>query len=172
MRCTKHDIIKERYEHGLIDIKPFSTLIDNFHTDINVGLLVRTAAALGAREIFIVGQKEWQRNVACTADRFIPIHHCENNHDMYEFLIQKNYSIICLEQTSDASFLPYNEYPENPVFVLGNETTGISDFWLNKTDKIVQIKMFGGPKSLNVNVAAGILFADYLNYKEQHEKTS
>lgn len=60
MRPTKYEIIKERYDKGLIDLKQFGVLIDNFHTDINVGLLVRTAAALGSREIFIVGQKEWQ----------------------------------------------------------------------------------------------------------------
>ena len=170
MRHTKYDIIKERYEQGLVEINSFSTLIDNFHTDINVGLLIRTAAALGAREIFIVGQKEWQRNVACAADRFIPIHYCDNNDDMYSFLVQKNYNIVCLEQTNEAAFLPYREYPAEPVFVLGNETTGVSDFWLDKAGKILQIKMFGGPKSLNVNVAAGILFSDYINYR--HEKTS
>jgi RNA methyltransferase, TrmH family len=162
MRPTKYDFIKERYEKGLVEQKPFSVLIDNFHTDINVGLLIRTAAALGAREIFIVGQKQWQKNVACAADKFIPISYCDNNDDMYE-LIKNTYRIVCLEQTADASFLPSQNYPENPIFVLGNETTGISEFWLDKANKTVQIKMFGGPKSLNVNVAAGILFADYLN---------
>ncbi len=160
-RPTKYEIIKERYDKGLIEIKPFSVLIDNFHTDINVGLLVRTAAALGAREIFIVGKKEWQRNVACAADKFIPISYCESNDGICELI--KNYSIVCLEQTDNAEFLPSKNYPANPIFVLGNETTGVSPFWLDKANKIVQIKMFGGPKSLNVNVAAGILFTDFLN---------
>lgn len=161
MRQTKYEIIKERYDKGLVETKSFSVLIDNFHTDINVGLLIRTAAALGAREIFIVGQKEWQRNVACAADKFISISHCEDNDSMYQLI--KNYDIVCLEQTDAASFLPFNKYPVNPIFVLGNETTGVSPFWLEKAREIVQIKMFGGPKSLNVNVAAGILFMDFIN---------
>lgn len=162
-RKTKFNIIKERYENGLVIPQPFSILIDNFHTDINVGLLVRTAAALGASEIFIVGEEEWQHNVACAADKFIKINHFNNNHDMYEVISGTKYNIVCLEQTVDAEFLPIKKYPEKPIFILGNETTGVSEFWLNKAKLIAQIKMLGGPKSLNVNVAAGIIISDYLN---------
>ena len=49
------------------------------------------------------------------------------------------------------------EYPDKVALVLGNEANGISEFWINESDFLVKIPMFGKAESLNVAVSSALL---------------
>lgn len=53
----------------------------------------------------------------------------------------------------------YNEveYSERCALVVGNEANGICDFWIENSDKIVKIPMYGKAESLNVAISAALL---------------
>ena len=49
------------------------------------------------------------------------------------------------------------KYPEKTALILGNEANGISDFWIDNSDILVKIPMFGKAESFNVAISSGIL---------------
>lgn len=49
------------------------------------------------------------------------------------------------------------EYSEKTAIVVGNEANGISDFWIENSDSLVKIPMFGKAESLNVAISSALL---------------
>ena len=53
----------------------FHVAIENFQHDANIGTVVRTANAFGARAVHIVGRKQWNRRGAMVTDRYQHVLH-------------------------------------------------------------------------------------------------
>ena len=50
-------------------------------------------------------------------------------------------------------------YADGCVLVLGNEANGINDFWIENSDLLVKIPMFGKAESFNVAISAALLMS-------------
>ena len=80
--------------------------------------------------------------------------------DIYDFLKDKNYRFLgaALTEGSKSMYDLKLTKSKQPIAIcLGSEDFGLSDFWLTNSEHVV-IPMRGISDSLNVSVAAGILF--------------
>lgn len=165
----------------IINQEKMIVILENIRSAHNVGAIMRTADAIGAEKLYLIGttpspldkfgriQKEIEKT-ALGADKNIPWEHRETTRLLITKLKKAGYEIYALEQATDsvdiAKFVP----PENGNYtiILGNEVDGVSKSTLKAVDKKIEIPMFGKKESLNVSVAFGILaYASYLNKKRR-----
>jgi len=52
---------------------------------------------------------------------------------------------------------------DKPMFVFGEEKSGLSDYILDNAENIITIPDFGSVRSLNVGTTSGIIMAFYRN---------
>lgn len=161
--------------HYLMQQLPVILVIDNVRSAFNVGSLWRTADAVGAERIILLGisphpsydndarlphiASEASKLIAKTAlgaEQSLPFDYYKNANDAVSHLRQQGYTLCSLEQTPAS----INLFEYKPVFPLalfvGHETTGLHSTTLALTDNIIAIPQFGQKESLNVSVAAGI----------------
>ncbi len=151
-------------------------ILENIRSAHNVGAIMRTADAIGVKEIYLVGttpapidkfgriQKEIAKT-ALGAEKNILWKNVKTIKPVIGKLKKLGYEIYALEQAPDstdiAKFTPPTD--DKYAIVLGNEVDGVSKSVLSIVNKKIEIPMFGKKESLNVSVAYGILaYADYL----------
>lgn len=135
-------------------------VLDGLQDPGNVGTILRTAWAAGLGGVLLVND---------CADVFSPkvvraamgaVYHLPSlaldNAAAQELLQQLNCELVC----ADAAGRDFRQFQiVQPVaWLLGKEATGPSDFWRGQASQLVAIPMQAGVDSLNVAVAAGILF--------------
>ncbi len=135
-------------------------VLDGLQDPGNVGTILRTAWAAGLGGVLLVND---------CADVFSPkvvraamgaVYHLPSlaldSAAALEILQQLDCELVC----ADAAGRDFRQFQNvRPVaWLLGNEAAGPSNFWRSQASKLVAIPMQAGVDSLNVAVAAGILF--------------
>ena len=85
------------------------------------------------------------------------IYHCPTIESGLKSLRSKGYQLIGLAGGVDRSLGDIGNADEKIVFVLGNETTGISESVLALCDELVCIPLESGVESINVAMAATLV---------------
>ena len=75
--------------------------------------------------------------------------------DTLDFLKDNKFKIYATSLSSKNS-IDKIKFGNSSAIVLGSESSGISKFWLDKSDKLIKIPMLGLVDSLNVSVSAAI----------------
>jgi tRNA G18 (ribose-2'-O)-methylase SpoU len=140
----------------------FAVAILNFDKEINVGGVVRLANATAAREIIIVGRKDWTKSPAAHAQAYTRIIRKVTTNDLLKYAQDENYNIVSIEITPNAKNIFSCTYPPRPLFIFGNEGRGIPKEILNKSKLILRIPQFGQIESLNVASSAAIVMYDWI----------
>jgi len=132
----------------------------------NVGLIIRSAAALGADAV-IVGERccePYYRRVARVsmgAVFDVPIRRSDDlASDLDQMAATWGVQRVATVLRDDAVALGEYQRPRDPdrvAIVLGAEFEGLDDTWLSRCDVGLTIPMSRGVDSLNVAVAAGIM---------------
>lgn len=159
---------------------PFSVAMMQLQGDFNIGTLVRNANAFGAREVFYVGNKKWDRRGAVGTYHYIDVKHFYTVDEFLDYACQ-HYTLIALEGREQVKEIvpelyvhPIFSYtwPEEPVcMIFGEEGAGLGDDVLYTCDQAVEIPQTGSVPSLNVGVASGIAMASYVaQYSKLNEK--
>ncbi|MFY9143787.1 TrmH family RNA methyltransferase [Sulfuricurvum sp.] len=132
--------------------------LDGINNPQNLGMIVRSAAASKIDGIVLPRRNSTKLSPlvmkASAGTLFkIPIYYCE---DLGDILGLKDTAIITLSShaTQDIHSL---KIPSRAVFVLGNESEGVSDAVMRASTLSVSIPMYRGVESLNVAVTAGIV---------------
>ena len=137
----------------------------NIRSRHNVGSIFRTADGAGVSKIFLCGITPAPphpniEKVSLGAEKYIEWEKCKETWRIIEKLKKENFEIVALEQAKNAISLDRTDngcrFGEKIALVLGNEVEGLSKNILKRTDKIIQIPMYGKKESLNVSVAFGI----------------
>ena len=135
--------------------------LDGIHNPQNLGMIIRSAAA--GRIDGIVLPKQGGAKLsplvmkASAGTLFkIPIYYCETLPAVLAALKEKGWSVFGLSSHADET-LHTLKVPEKAVFVLGNESEGMSDAAARLCDRAVAIPMRRGVESLNVAVTAALL---------------
>ena len=141
-------------------------ILENIRSTHNVGSLFRTADAVGAEKIYLVGvtpspidrfgreQKDISKT-ALGAEKNIAWEHVPEIFSLIKNLKNSGYKIVALEQhTNSVSEIPKSE--NKIALILGEETKGINENILSEVDYIFELPMKGKKESLNVSVAAGV----------------
>jgi len=146
---------------------PFSVLMFNLVHDFNFGSVIRSANALGAREVFYFGEKRFDRRGAVGTYNYIDVNYLASYAD---FLCLKNrYSLVGLEQSSRS--VPLNKFnwatDLQPLILIGEENLGLSSDVLDICDHIIEIPQRGSVRSINAAVAASICMFDFISKYEE-----
>lgn len=128
----------------------------------NVGSLVRTAHAVAAEEVLLVGDRDWNVEAAKTAEDFTDVTVLPDEASFLDHVRRKGWSLVAVETDPGAVSLFDAEYPENPCFVLGAERFGLPPTLIEAADLVVEIPQWGLIPCLNLAVAGSIVIYDYL----------
>lgn len=123
--------------------------------EVNFGTLIRTASCLGADFAFTVKHRYKSQTSACGHDQHFPIFRFENINELKEVV---NSPLIGVEEGGKE--LSTFRHPEQAVYLLGAEDSGLPDEVIAQCNDIVGID---SEYCLNVSVAGSIIIHDKLN---------
>lgn len=144
---------------------PVTVILENVRSMHNVGSVFRTVDAFLLEQIILTGYTPQPphrdiHKTALGATETVDWKYVATAAEAIQGLQENGYIVFALEQTKNAvsleSFLSL-DYPKLAV-VLGNEVEGVSEEALAICNGAIEIPQLGMKHSLNVSVAAGILF--------------
>ncbi len=124
----------------------------------NVGTLWRSAYILGAAFIFTVGGRRYHHQGSDVTQAWtkIPLYHYEDIDDLRRHLPHDT-RLVAVEMAPDAHPLPDYRHPEQAVYLLGNEQSGLPEPVVAACHETLCLP---GHFSLNVAVAGSIVLYD------------
>lgn len=137
---------------------PFGIGIEYPKSDVNGGVLARSANNLGASFVFTIGRK-YKRGGAdtCNASAQIPFFTFDSWDDYFN--TKQGWQLVGIEITDNAIELPKFAHPKQCVYLLGNESNGLSKEAIKRCSSIVKIP---SKNCLNVAMAGTITMYDRL----------
>jgi tRNA G18 (ribose-2'-O)-methylase SpoU len=138
---------------------PFAVLMEHWEQDFNIGTLLRNANALGAKEVFYIGEKKWDRRGAVGVQNYTRLQLLQDRTELEA--LSKRYAFVALEQSEGSVSLSRFAWPENPLIVVGSESLGVSEATLELCSHRVVIEQRGSVRSMNAATAASIAMYDF-----------
>lgn len=144
-------------------------ILDGLQDPGNIGTILRTAWAAGLGGIISVNNSADIYNPKIIRSAMGAVYNVPfiqmSNEEAQKFLQKQNYVLA----VADAEGIDYKKFKcdnKKIAWLLGSEGNGVSDFWRNKADTVISIPMAPSVESLNVAVAAGILFFSQTNFEK------
>lgn len=143
----------------------FTAVLEDIYQAQNTSAILRSAEAWAMQDIYVVENEHsfaHHQRIAKGAKDWLTVHRynqkANNSESCFQQLKNKGYRILVTALHDDA--VPLNEIDlSSPVaVVLGAELTGASATALQMADQHVIIPTYGFTESLNVSVAAGVIF--------------
>lgn len=146
--------------HSLIVEDGLYVALDGVQDPGNLGTIIRTAVAAGAKGIFLLKGTVDPYNEKCVRSTMsalcnIPIFEDVTLSEFYDFIKDNT---IKTYVTSLENEKPYHtiSYPKRTMIILGNEGNGVSREIIEMCDQAITIPMYGDIESLNVSIAAAL----------------
>jgi len=155
----EHYINEEEFISKNIDYRLIA--LDGIHNPQNLGMIIRSCAA-GEIDGIILPVKNSAKIsplvIKASAGTLfkIPIIKTENLSKTLKHLQSQRAKLYTLSSHAKKSYKNEN-YTEKTIFILGNESEGVSREIENLSDRIIAIPMQRGVESLNVAVTASLL---------------
>lgn len=151
---------------------PYAICFEHWQGDFNIGTGIRNANAFGAKEVFYLGKRKWDKRGAVGTYNYLNIKHLETIEDLKA--LNNKYTIYGVDNVPGSISLDNinNIICEckYPLFVMGEEGTGITPDVLAICKSVIKIDMYGSVRSLNCGTASGILMYELAkNYKVKNE---
>ncbi|MFW5663546.1 MAG: RNA methyltransferase [bacterium] len=155
---------------------PLVIVLDNIRSMMNVGSVFRTADAFRIEKILLCGitacppNKEIHKT-ALGATESVDWQYFESTEYAVKELIQDNYKVLALEQTTNSHSLHHYQPQSGTKYALvfGNEVKGVRDQVLSLCHGSIEIPQFGTKHSFNISVTAGITIWDFFTKMGQFE---
>jgi len=138
-------------------------LLDNITNPQNVGMIIRSVAAANVAGIIIPERGNATLNalvIKSSAGTLFkaPIYKCNRTEQALEFFKKRNSEIAILAGEAKLSLFDYAaDRDQETVYVMGNETEGVSKASRKAATRSLHIPMHNGIESLNVAVAAALV---------------
>jgi len=144
---------------------PVMVVLDNIRSQNNIGSVFRTADAFRLEGIYLCGitatppHREIHKT-ALGATESVQWEYFKNTKDAIVLLKEKDYVIVVVEQVEGATSLDQIKLSPNRKYalVLGHEVRGVEQHVVDESDDCLEIPQYGTKHSLNISVAAGIVF--------------
>ena len=158
--------VEDRYRYWTMDAiradiaarsLPFEVAVENLDHDFNIGSIVRTANAMGARRVHVVGRKRWNRRGAMVTDRYLPVNHCPEVGELVDHCAREGLTLVGVDNVEGSIALEGAVLPERACLVFGSEASGLSEEMLAACEIVVAITQRGSTRSMNVGHAAAIV---------------
>jgi tRNA G18 (ribose-2'-O)-methylase SpoU len=134
----------------------FHIAIENLEHDFNIGSIVRTANALLAKEIHIIGKKRWNRRGAMVTDRYQHIHHHEDFESFDSWRKTEGLALVGIDNIEGSVPIETYSIPKKAILLFGQEGPGLSAEARLGVDVCLAITQFGSTRSMNAGAAAAI----------------
>ena len=140
-------------------------LLDGVEDPHNLGAIIRTAHAAGAKTVLIperraAGLTETVAKAAAGALEHIAVARIGNVSQALEELKKRGFWIYGLDERGDQLYSAV-DFARPTVFVLGGEGHGLHQQVRKHCDVTLRIPMAGAISSLNVSVAAGVVLFEW-----------
>ncbi len=149
-----------------VEKTPITVILDNVRSALNVGAVFRTSDAFLIEKIILCGitacppNKEI-RKAALGASDSVTWEYQENTLDAIATLKKRNYHVVGIEQTEDATMLNSFKVPNQPIaIVMGHEVNGVAQEVINQCNEVIEIPQFGTKHSLNIAATTAIVIWD------------
>ena len=146
--------------HSFIVEDGLYVALDGVQDPGNLGTIIRTAVAAGAKGILLLKGTVDPYNEKCVRSTMsalcnIPIFEDVTLSEFYDFIKDNT---IKTYVTSLENAKPYHtiSYPKRTMIILGNEGNGVSREIIEMCDQAITIPMYGDIESLNVSIAAAL----------------
>ena len=146
--------------HSFIVEDGLYVALDGIQDPGNLGTIIRTAVAAGAKGIFLLKGTVDPYNEKCVRSTMsalcnIPIFEDVTLSEFYDFIKDNT---IKTYVTSLENAKPYHtiSYSKRTMIILGNEGNGVSREIIEMSDQAITIPMYGDIESLNVSIAAAL----------------
>jgi len=145
--------------------KSIILVLDNISKPGNIGALLRTADAVGATGVIIAEQDTDMYNqsvIRSSVGTFFTIPwFCLTSKETFKHLKENDIKIVSADPAAKSVYFNRN-LPKKMALVVGNEHKGLSKFWKEKSDILINVPMLGFNDSLNVSVSCGIIAYEWL----------
>lgn len=162
--------VEDRYRYWTMDAiredlrrrsLPFEVAIENLGHDFNIGSIVRTANALGAERIHIVGRRRWNRRGAMVTDRYLEVDRLADAEALEASCAARGRVLVGVDNVEGSLPLETTGLPENACLVFGEESNGLSPEMISRCALVVRISQRGSTRSMNVGHAAAIVMWEH-----------
>lgn len=136
-------------------------VLEDVQNPFNVGAIVRTAAALGVADLWLVGSTPplshpKVQKTALGTQRYVTTTATDDVHDAFRAARDDGYEVVGVELAEGATPLPELADVGDVALVLGHEDRGLSKAALAACDRLAYVPQVGKVASLNVATAASI----------------
>lgn len=140
---------------------PFAICFEHWIGDFNMGTGVRNANAFGAREVFYLGDKKWDRRSAVGVHNYTPVQWVSTFDELIK--LKEKYVFVGVDNVPGSVSISGYNWPDNVLMVFGEEGVGLTPDMQAICKDIVHIDMFGSVRSLNCGTASGIAMFDFVS---------
>jgi len=130
--------------------------VENWRHDLNIGSVVRSANAVNAGGVHVVGHRRWNRRGAMVTDRYLHVHHHADAAALAAWAASQSLPVLGVDNVPGAVPLETCDLPERVVLLLGQEGAGLTDGALAVCDAVLAIHQAGSTRSVNAGAAAAI----------------
>jgi tRNA G18 (ribose-2'-O)-methylase SpoU len=134
----------------------FHVAVENWGHDFNIGSVIRTANAMGARAFHIVGRRRWNRRGAMVTDRYQHEHHHPDAASLAAWARAEGLTVVGVDNLPGSVPLETFDLPRGCVLVFGQEGPGLSEAMRAECAAVLHIEQFGSTRSINAGAAAAI----------------
>ena len=133
-------------------------------TPENIGNIIRLADNAGCKMVIIATDDEnirisKVRKTAGLSFDSMPWEICPTSEIFNK--IPEDYKIVSVETSSDSENIFISHLPQKVAIIVGNESAGIDNDVLNRSDLIVHIPLFGHNTSMNVSHALAVALFEW-----------
>lgn len=164
---SQQEIIDKVAENTL----DYAVCIQNFSGEFSQSSLIRSANALGAKEIFYFGIKRFDRRGSVGSHIYSKVTWLETEDDI--MALKTRFNLVAVDKISKS--VPVQEFDfsrKNNLFIFGSEGSGLLPSVIDMCDSAVHINQRGSIRSINVASAATVImtFAEIALGKDQPVK--
>lgn len=140
----------------------FSILCSNLYNDFNISTVIRNSNAFMAKDVYIYGQKRFDRRGTVGTHVYQNLHHVKDVESLDQ--LPKDFAWIGVDNIEGSVSIETFDWPKDRhvLICLGQEQVGLPPEIIDRCEKLVYIKQYGSVRSLNVGVASGIAMYDYV----------
>lgn len=150
-------------------------VLEDIHDPHNAAAILRTCDALGIQQLYFIFEKEKRFNPkrvgkasSSSANKWLNFKTFNSTLLCFESLKQEGYTVIATALTNQSESLVTAKFPEEKIAILvGNEHSGLSDYAINNSDRVIMIPMKGFVQSLNVSVSTAIVLWDIVSKRKE-----
>lgn len=147
-------------EDSARNVHPFAVLMENWQGDFNLGTLIRNANVFGAREVFYLGRKKYDRRGTVGTHLYTKIQHLPDLESLLK--LKERYYFVGVDNISGAeSIIPF-KWPNESLMLFGEEGIGLTPEVIKLCDSLVEIPQWGTVRSLNAGSASAIVLYDFV----------